>query len=698
MHDPDVAGELLREGSAQLESGRPVEAVIAFCRAVQLAPRNAAAYFQLGNGLRALNRTSDAAVAYGAAVSLEPTPWAYLRLGNTLLDLGRLDEAVGSFQRASSLNPQYVEAHNNLGNAFRLLGRAAEALQCYDACVGLQPAFAVGWFNRGLALHDLQRPEDALDSYERALVLQPDFAQALNNRGMVQVALGQREQALESFNRALTVAPNYAAALSNRGELAWQFKRFDHAVECFSRLLVVAPESDYALGNLLYSRLHCCDWSQYAADVARLSQQVAEGRRTIAPFPSLAIDIPAASQLQIARAYVADRYPTVQPALCAGERYRHDKIRIAYLSADFHDHATSYLMAELFELHDRDRFELTAVSFGPSREDGMRQRLRAAFPRFVEVGQQSDRTVAGQLRSWEIDIVVDLKGFTEGSRPGILAHRPAPIQVAYLGYPGSMGADYVDYVLADRHVIPAADAGHYCEKIVCLPDCYQVNDSKRPTGGRTPARAELHLPEAAFVFCCFNNSFKISPPVFDVWMRLLAGVAGSVLWLFEDHPVAASGLRKAALARDIHPDRLVFAARQPLEAHLARHRQADLFLDTLPYNAHTTASDALWAGLPVLTCTGSTFAGRVATSLLYALGVPELVTASLQQYETLALDLALNPTKLAALREKIARNRLAAPLFDTPRFRRHLESAYVTMWGRYECGASPVSFTVESER
>jgi predicted O-linked N-acetylglucosamine transferase (SPINDLY family) len=392
---------------------------------------------------------------------------------------------------------------------------------------------------------------------------------------------------------------------------------------------------------------------------------------------------------------VRDRCSASPASLWNGERYQHDRIRLAYLSADFHEHATAYLMAELFEAHDRARFETTAISFGPDSNDGMRARLSAAFGRFIDVRNRGDREVAALLRKLEIDIAVDLKGFTAGARAGILSHRAAPVQVNYLGYPGTMGADFIDYILADRFVIPEEHYACYTEKVVYLPDTYQVNDSKRVIAERTPTRAEVELPDTDFVFCCFNNNYKITPEIFDCWMRLLNEVQGSVLWLLADNATASRNLRREAEARGVAPERLVFAPRVKLEDHLARQRLADLFLDTLPFTAHTTGSDALWAGLPLLTCHGTTFPGRVAASLLNAVGLRELIAYSLEEYEALALKLATSPAMLNDIRARLAQNRHTHSLFNTDRFRRHIEAAYTTMWERYQRGEPPESFAVE---
>jgi len=412
------------------------------------------------------------------------------------------------------------------------------------------------------------------------------------------------------------------------------------------------------------------------------------------PFAFMAHSTSPQDQLDCASAWMRERHPPVSPAVWTGERYRHDRIRLAYLSADFKNHPTAHLMARLFETHDRDRFELTAVSLGANTGDPTRKRLEGTFDRFIDMRSCSDREIAEQVRVLEIDISVNCQGFTRDARTRVFAMRPAPVQVNYLVYPGTMGAPYMDYLVADPILIPETEERFYSEKIVRLPDTYQATDDQRPIGG-TPTRAECNLPETGFVFCSFNNNYKILPTVFDIWMRLLSRVEGSVLWLYVKSPDAIENLRREAAARGVDPARLVFARHMEMSAHLARHRLADLLLDTFPYNSHTTGSDALWAGLPMVTCAGRTFASRVAASLLNAIGLPDLITEDFAAYEVLALDLALKPERLAAVRARLAEQRTRWPLFDSDRFRRHLESAYVTMHERQQQGLPPEAFAVQ---
>jgi protein O-GlcNAc transferase len=412
------------------------------------------------------------------------------------------------------------------------------------------------------------------------------------------------------------------------------------------------------------------------------------------PFENVAVSGSPRDQLECARLWIGDTCPARATPLWSGQRYRHDRIRLAYLSADFHEHAIAYLVAGLFEQHDRTRFDTIGISFCPDRDSEIRTRLKSSVGRFIDVRNKTDLEAAALLRDMEVDVAVDLTGLTGGSRPGMLALRPAPIQVNYLGYPGTMGADYIDYVIADRTVIPESDRPHYSEKVVYLPDTYAAADSRRRIADPTTSRAEAGLPETGFVFCSFNNSYKITPCMFDIWMRLLREIDGSVLWLLAADEAAVANLRREASARGVAADRLVFAQRTPVADHLARHALADLFLDTLPYNAHTTASDALWAGLPLVTCPGSTFAGRVAASLLNAVGLPEFVTHSLEDYAALALRLARDCDFLTATKSKLAQNRGTHPLFDTARFTRNIEAAYERMWALFQNGEPAAGFDV----
>ncbi len=609
---------------------------------------------------------------------------------------GRTGEATSLLAQAVAINPTHADAHNNLGNALRDLRRHDDALACYERALQFKAGYADAYNNRGIVLRDLRRYSEALASYDLALKFKPGYAEAHNNRGVVLKDLDRAEEALIDYDHAIRIRPDYAEAHLNRGNALCDLKRFALALASYASALKLKPNHDFLFGTWLHTQMRVCAWHDYPVHLNTLNRGIAAGKKVTPLFSYLALSDSLPLQRQAAQIMVQDRYPTSLALGTIAKYPRHEKIRVGYFSADLHNHATAYLMAELFEKHDRSQFELTAFSFGPGKNDDMRERLAAAFDRFIDARHLSDKEIAQQSRALELDIAVDLKGFTLDSRPGIFAHRAAPIQVSYLGYPGTMGAEYIDYLIADATLITAAEHPHYTEKIVTLPDSYQVNDAHRPISDRRFTRRALGLPDSGFVFCCFNNNHKITPATFDGWMRILAQVQGSVLWLLEDNDVAAGNLRREAVQRGVSAERLIFAKRMPLAEHLARHRAADLFLDTLPYNAHTTASDALWAGLPVLTCTGASFASRVAASLLTAIQLPELITATQDAYEALAVTLARDSQRLQQISQKLAANRLTAPLFDTERFTRHIENAYTQMVERYQADLPTAHFKVRA--
>ena len=613
--------------------------------------------------------------------------------GGRLLDAGRFAEALPLLREAHERSPGRGSGHR-LGYCYLALGDLESAERVLRAEVDAHPDLVDARNALGVALINQGRGEDALAVFLEAARLAPQSAEANNNAGNVLSDLGRTEEAIPYLEKAIAAQPDLADAHHNLGMIYQSLKRHEAAAASLERALALAPEASYTLSYLVGSELALCRWERIEPRIAALREQVRSRGIPAAPFIYVAVSPSPEEQRRCAELHVRERFPAAPAPMAQAARYSHERIRVAYLSADFHEHATAQLAAGLFERHDRDKFEVFGVSYGADDGSPMRRRLAAAFDRFIDVRREGDAAVAAMLRNWEIDIAVDLKGHTTDARFGILAHRPAPVQASWLGFPGTSGAPFIDYVIADRVVLPAAEQRFYSEKVVTLPDCYQVNDSTRRVGtGMT--RAVAGLPARDFVFCCFNNTYKITPEMFGLWMRLLQFGPGSMLWLLEDSPAASANLRRAAQARGVAPERIVFAPRMANAEHLARHRLADLFLDTLPYNAHTTGSDALWAGLPLLTCAGSSFAGRVAESLLRAVGLPELVTRSLTEYEALALKLAQAPALAAELRTKLERNRTTAPLFDTDRFRRHLEAAYTAMWQRAQRSEAPAGFSVE---
>ena len=676
---PDAPEVLSNYANVLRAQGRFEEAVASYDKALGIKPDYFATWNRRALALRDLRRLDEALESAGKALALQPR---YVEALNTqgiiLADLGRLDEALAKYDQALALAPNFPDTLNNRALTLKELKRPEEALASIEQALMAHNMFAEAWNNRGIILADLKRLADAIQSHDRALALRPDYAEAYNSRAAALFSLKRFSESLGDCDRALALRERFADALYNRGNALSELNRQQEALSSYEQALAIDPGHPNALSGLANAAMTIGDWTRTARLAEELKADVLAGRSRIQPFVLMGYHDDNELHLHASQNYAQQAGPGRLAPLWQGERYSHDKVRLAYLSADFHEHVTSSLLVEMFERHDRDRFEITAVSFGPDDKGAMRARLVKAFDRFHDARQQSDREVAGLLRQWEIDIAVDLGGYTSGARPWVLAHRPAPVQVKYMGYPGTSGSGFIDYIIADDLVVPEDQHRFFSEKIAALPDTLWVTDTKH-TVGDMPARSEARLPEQAFVFCCFNHNWKITPPIFDVWMRLLQQVEGSVLWLLEGNASIRGNLCKEAAARGVAQDRLIFAGRTTPEKHLARQQLADLFLDTLPYNAHTTASDALWAGLPVITLPGRSFPARVAASILKAANLPELIVQDLAAYEALALKLARDPAELAALRSKLRTSREAMPLFDTARFTCNLEAAYANM-------------------
>jgi protein O-GlcNAc transferase len=684
-------------GSALTGLGRLDEATRSYAKAIALRPKFAEAHNNLGYALQVLGRFEEAIGHYRKAIAIRRDYHEALNnLGNALHLLEQSEDSIAYYKQALAVKPDYAEAHFNLGNAFRAVADFNEAIECFRRAIAIRGDYHQAYNSLGNTFIKMARLEEAAAQYRMALALQPDYIDAHINLGDALALLDRKEDAIAEFEAALILKPDDANSLTKRGQVLRLLDRDNEALASFEAALKSDPRHDPAFAGLAGCALATCDWRRTAALWQDVPAHVAKGGY-FDPFVFLGFGSDNTLQLACARQYIQREVPYRPSPFWTGETWRNEKIKIAYVASGFHKHPTAYLTAELLEIHDRSRFEILGVSLGPDDGSEIRARLIRAFDQFHDARSMSDQEVAQLLSELRVDIVVDRSGYTTGARPGIFAARPAPIQVNYIGFPGTLGAKFYDYILADATVLPFDRRPFYTEKIVHLPNSYLVNDSRRPRAARTPTRSEAGLPEQGFVFCCFNNSYKITPPVFDVWMRLLRQVEGSVLWLYCDRGAAEPNLRREAGARGIDPARLIFARRVDLADHLARHSLADLFLDTLIYNAHTTAADALWMGVPVVTCLGESFAGRVAASLLKAIGMGELVTASLDDYERLALRIAREPALLKQLQERLQRNRASHPLFDTDRYRRNLEAAYLRMWRTWQEGRTPESFALQEE-
>ncbi|MBO3762366.1 tetratricopeptide repeat protein [Ciceribacter sp. L1K22] len=631
-------------------------------KALQAFPNNRMLWILTANVERAEGRFDRAIDAFRRVTEIDPGyPDGHNDLGIYLKAEGLLDEAEVSIRRAIALRPDYPEAHNNLGNVLRALGRLDEALECYKQALGLRPDYIEAHNNMGNLLQDQGRA-GAEDSYRRALELNPDFGEAHYN---------------------------YGSALEDQG-------RLDEAMESYRRALELKPDFDFVKGQLLHLRQMTCDWSVWPEIDAALPTLGIVGDR-VPPFVTLAMEDNPERQLQRSIHWREKSY-SVTPTVSALPAAKSGKIRIGYFSADFYDHATLYLMAGLLRLHDRTRFEIYTYGYGRTQHGIWRDQMIAEVDAYTELRGVSDEQAADLVRHHRLDIAIDLKGYTKHTRSELFARRLAPLQINYLGYPGSMGADFIDYLVADHIVVPPQERRHYSENVIFLPGSYQPNDDHRRIADSPTTRSMFGLPDDAFVFCSFNNSYKIGPREFDIWMRVLKAVDGSVLWLLRANRWVEANLRREAAARGVDPARLIFAANTPHAEHLSRHKHADLFLDSFAVNAHTTASDALWAGLPVVTRKGRQFAARVAASLLHAVDLGDLVTDSDEAYEALVLDLAHDPERLEDVRTRLGKGRTrAGSLFDTATYTRHFESALAEAHRRRLEGLPPADFTIGAD-
>lgn len=626
-------------------------------QATILKPDYSDAHHHLGMVLAALGQLGAAETSLRSAIQHGgDSADAYNNLGFVLIGTGRLSEGEVACRRALELRPAFPEAQNNLGNALAGLGRLAEAIQSYKEALRLQPRFVDALNNLGAAYRDARNLVEAEASYRSALDLNPQHARACCNLGIVLQEQGRFEEAEHNFRRAIGLDPSYVEAVAKWAHLSQ----------------------------------HLCAWSHdFDAAIDHLRRDVREhqsGRTS--PFIFLSVSPSGAEQLACARRFAEERYRDflARPIVSSTPETPRRKLRVGYLSADYYEHATSHLIAEVVELHDRRRFEILAYSYSPEKNDPMRARLLRAFDEWHDIRALSHLAAASQIADDGVDILVDLKGYTADGRPQVAALRPAPVQISWLGYPGTLGHPRIaDYIIGDPIVTPPEHASHFSETLALMPHCYQPNDRQRSVG-KTPTRVAAGLPPEGIVFCCFNQSYKITAATFDLWCRLLLRVPGSVLWLLEASPRAKENLRRESAARGVAPDRLVFGPRLPLESHLGRLQLADLALDTFPYTSHTTGSDALWAGIPLLTLAGGTFVSRVGASIVSAAGLPDMVVRNADSYLELATTLAKHPNQLRALRRKLARARSTCALFDSQRFVQSLEQLFVNIWTDHRAG------------
>ena len=681
-------------GAAKQGLGRMDEAIAAYNKALILKPDYAETYNNIGVILREQGKLDEAIAAYDRALSIKPYfGEAHSNMGVTLQEQGKLDEAIAAYKKALILKPDYAKTYNNMGAALQEQGKLDKAIAAYDRALSIEPDYVDAYNNMGNALKDQGKLEEAIAAYNKALILKPDYAETYNNMGVTLQHQGELEEAIAAYNKALILKPDYAKAYTNMGVTLQEQGNLDKAIAAYDRALSIEPDYAFARSQRLFQLAHICDWSAIEADRSYVAELGIIGA-SVAPFTVLPLeDAPKRHRLRSER-YTRETYPQPPLPVIAKPSRKPERLRIGYFSADFCNHATMCLMAQVFAMHDKSNFEIFAYSYGPDTQDKMRKKLMSDVDVFHDVREMDDMQIVDLARAENLSIAIDLKGFTQAARLAPFAYGLAPVQISYLGYPGTLGTDFIDYIVADPVLIPDDKRRYYSEQIIYLPNTYQPTDNRRANSDKIITREDMGLPNEDFVFCCFNNLYKISQKEFEIWMRLLGKVENSVLWLLKSNKWAEQSLKREAEARGIRAERLIFAEKVPQDEHLARQKLADLFLDTFNYNAHTTTSDALWAGLPVVTKLGEGFAARVAASLLTAIGLPELITESEEAYEALALAVATDPNELAKIKSKLEANRLTQPLFDSETYTRHLETGYQMAYDRYFTGHSPDTIIV----
>lgn len=702
---------ILSQALASHQAGNFADAEAGYRRLLESEPNNADALHLLGVLGLQMQRPEDAVALITRAVTIRPKNPNFLNnLGEAHRALGQNQEAAKYFKRAIKINPADPAPHNNLGNALAELGRAAEAEACYRRALGIESGDAEVLCNLGDVLKSQGKLEEAAASFRRAAAIDPQSLPALENLSQVVSLLGEQEEAVACYRKIAArketdpvAHNNLAVAYFNQGDYA-------AAIDHHRRALEIDPGLATAAGDLLFALLYTCDWKEVEKlkpDVMALSDAlVAKGERAcIDPLLDVTLIDDPAKNLAVVKSWSADinkRMAGVAADFSFENRRREkSRLTVGYLSWDYHNHPTAHLMRSLFGLHDRDRLRVHGYSYGPKDDGPYRRAIAGSCDKFTDIRELDHAAAAKVIYDDEVDILVDLKGYTMGSRLEICALRPAPVQATYLGFPGTLGADFIDYNITDKIVTPEDHVAHYGEACVFMPHTYQVNDQTQEIAGTAPTRAACGLPEHGggdgVVFSCFNKCNKYEPVMFEVWMNILKQTPGSVLWLYPANGLAQENLRAEARARGVEPDRLIFAGKLPKSEHLARLQLADLALDTLIYNGHTTTSDALWAGVPVVAMQGKHFASRVSASLLSAIGLADLITGGLEDYEALAVRLAKDGKERRALAGRLKENRRKAPLFDTERFARNLETAYAKMWETYISGAEPGHIHVEDE-
>lgn len=703
--------DILKIGALCLQNNRIQDALIIFNILANSPSNDVRVFYNLGLIYQTLNRNHEALDAYDKALKILPDdietlinkcsllndlhdsiaalkianhvitlkpqiPQAWLNKGLAQISLHQLNDGINSYHQALRLDNKYCEAWTNLAVAYFLQGKLQESLEACDTSISINPNNAEAHLNKATILIEIKQYKKSIAELDQVLALSPNNYKALSNKGLALTQLRQFDAAINCLDSAINLNPNHPNSWFNKGLLLSEVSKYDESIICFQKLFSLEPNIDWADGELIHTKMKICLWEDdFDKQIESLKNKILVGQKVISPFALLPIIDDPKLHKDCSEIFIKTTVNSYTESINVINKNK--KIKVGYFSADFHNHATSYLMAEFFELHNKNDFEIYAFSYGPNNLDEFQKRLKCAFNQFIDVSNSTNFEILELCQELNIDIAVDLKGYTQDARIELFSLRLAPIQIQYLGYPGTLAADYYDYVVADKIVISDINREFFTEKVIYLPNCYQVNDSKKIIPDKKFLREELGLPIDGFVFCCFNNNYKITPIIFDSWMRILENVPNSVLWLYEDNDFVSKNIKTEASKRNIDPNRIIFAKKMSLSDHLSRYYLADLFLDTFPYNAHTTASDALWCGLPLITISGNSFASRVARSLLRATNLEDdLATLSFEEYETLAINLAKNPEKLSFIRSQLISNRFKCRLFDTSLFTKYVEDAY----------------------
>ncbi|MDC1087326.1 tetratricopeptide repeat protein [Alphaproteobacteria bacterium] len=664
---------------------------------LELYPKESFIWNMNGAANEALEKFDEALNSYNRAISLNPNNHEYQNnIGNVFEKKKDFPKAISYYKKSISIKPDYAEAIFNLGNALKAYGELEEAIKVFDKILSLKPNYVEAYNNLGNIFQDLGRIDEAIEIFLKALTINPDIPEIYSNLGYCFHKKNLIEQAIRALNQSLSFNPNFYQPYLNMGNILTQQGKIVEGIEMYNKALAIKPDFEAVRSQKLHHLANLCDWKSIEED-SLLIPKLGIQKQFVTPWSVLSLEDDPKNHKKRSEIRGKSKFPQKPIPFNISLSNEKKQIRIGYFSSDFYDHATMHLMSKIFALHDRENFEIFAYSYGFNKNDNITENLINSVDVFDDVSQMSDKDIALLARQDEIDIAIDLKGYTQNTRSGILAYRAAPIQINFLGYPGTMGTDFIDYLIADPIIIPQEYKDFYSEEIIYMPHSYQPNDNSRQISKKEITKKDMGLPEVGFIFCSFNNNYKINRAEFDIWMRLLHKIEGSVLWLLKSNKWAEDNLKKEAQNRGIDQNRLIFAEKLSQEEHLARHKLADLFLDTFNVNAHTTASDALWSGLPVVTKLGKGFAARVAGSLLNAVGMPELITENEKDYETLIFDIASNPRKILKLKEKLISNRLSQPLFNSEKYTKYLENGYKKIYQLHVKGYKPQTIYVDSK-